>query len=450
MNIPNATLDLTPKQKRELLKKLLDSRLPKTSHPDPAGRGTGPVPEPEVPLEFQSFDRGPEVATLKLRDQQFGQIGVSNPWFRSHKGPAGATIQIGRELVNYSSYNYLGLSGDADVSQAAVEAIQRYGTSVSASRMAAGEIPLHAELERALADLVGAEDAVVFTAGYLTSASTIGHLFNSQDLILHDALIHNSGHTGAVLSGARRVAFPHNDVDAAAKVLRQERGRCRRVLLLLEGVYSMDGDICDLPRFLELKKKYKAVLMVDEAHSLGVLGQTGRGLSEHFGIASREVDLWMGTLSKSLASCGGFIAGSRELAACVRYTVPGFVYSAGMSPANTAAALAALRKMLAEPERVQRLRERSQLFRDLVRAKGFNTGLSHDSPVIPLIVGDTVRCLRFSQALFERGINVQGIHFPAVEENAARLRFFLSCTHTEAQIRWTADVLAQEWARIEK
>jgi 7-keto-8-aminopelargonate synthetase-like enzyme len=410
MNIPTETLELTPQQKRALLKKLLDSRPAKTANPEPAGS----VPGPEVPLEFQSFDRGPEIATLDKFSQLFGQVGVANPWFRCHEGSAGATIQIGRELVNYSSYNYLGLSGDPDVNQAAVDAILRYGTSVSASRLAAGEIPLHAELERALADLVGAEDAVVFTAGYLTCASTIGHLFNSQDLILHDALIHNSGHTGAVLSGARRVAFPHNDVDAAAKVLRHERGRCRRVLLLLEGVYSMDGDIPDLPRFLELKKKYRAVLMVDEAHSLGVLGRTGRGVGDHFGVARREVDLWMGTLSKSLASCGGFIAGSRELVACVRYTVPGFVYSAGMSPANTAAALAALRKMLAEPERVQRLRERSRLFRDLVRAKGFDTGLSHDSPVIPLIVGDTARCLRFAQALFERGINVQAIHFPVV------------------------------------
>jgi 7-keto-8-aminopelargonate synthetase-like enzyme len=279
-------------------------------------------------------------------------------------------------------------------------------------------------------------------------ASTVGHLLKQPDLILHDSLIHSCTLSGAALSGARRMAFSHNDAAHAEELLREQRECFRRVLIVLEGVYSMDGDIPDLARFIALKKKYGAMLMVDEAHSIGVLGPTGRGLGEYAGTDSRDVDLWMGTLSKAFASCGGYIAGDSELVEYMRYHVPAFVYSAGITPANAAAAGEAIRVMLQEPWRVNDLQHRSRFFLEAVRSRGFDTGTSQDSPVIPVIVGDSRRCLRLSQALFDRGINAGGIIFPAVEERAARLRFFVTCLHTEDQLLKTADVLAEEWARM--
>jgi 7-keto-8-aminopelargonate synthetase-like enzyme len=197
----------------------------------------------------------------------------------------------------------------------------------------------------------------------------------------------------------------------------------RRVLIAIEGVYSMDGDSPDLPRFVELKKKHRSLMLVDEAHSLGTMGATGRGVGERWGTARTDVDLWMGTLSKSLASCGGYIAGSAQLIEYLAYTAPGFVYSVGLSPPNAAAALAALTALRAEPQRVARLGELSALFLRLARERGLDTGLASGSPVIPVIVGNSVKSLRLARALFERGINAQPILHPAVPERSARLRF---------------------------
>lgn len=219
-------------------------------------------------------------------------------------------------------------------------------------------------------------------------------------------------------------------------------------MIAIEGVYSMDGDIADVPRFVEVKKRHKAMLYIDEAHSIGVLGAHGRGVGEHFGIPAADVDIWMGTVSKALGSCGGYIAGSRELVEYLKYTAPGFVFSGGISPSNAGAALAAFELLEAEPERLTRLRERSDLFLQLARDRGLNTGLSQGTPVIPVIVGNSVDCLRLSQALFARGINVQPILHPAVEEKAVRLRFFITSDHTEKQIRDTVAAVADELEKI--
>ncbi len=213
----------------------------------------------------------------------------------------------------------------------------------------------------------GAEDAVVYVGGHSTNESTIGHLFGPGDLILHDALSHNSILQGSILSGARRRPFAHNDWQAADEILTRCRHEYRRILLVIEGVYSMDGDIPDLPRFIDVKRRHRVLLMIDEAHSMGVLGATGRGIGEHFGINRADVDIWMGTLSKSFGSCGGYIAGTKALVEYLKYTSPGFVYSVGLSPPNAAAALASIRLLEAEPERVARLRHRSRLFLELAR-----------------------------------------------------------------------------------
>ncbi|MEX0711675.1 MAG: aminotransferase class I/II-fold pyridoxal phosphate-dependent enzyme, partial [Pirellulales bacterium] len=253
---------------------------------------------------------------------------------------------------------------------------------------------------------------------------------------------------GCILSGARRRPFPHNDWRAVDQLLTDLRGDYRRVLIAIEGTYSMDGDIPDLPRFIEVKKRHKAFLMVDEAHSAGVLGAHGRGIGEYWDVNPADVDLWMGTLSKSFGSCGGYIAGCKPVVEYLKYTAPGFVYSVGISPSNAAASLAAIRLLEAEPERVARLHKRAALFLSLAKKRRLNTGLSKDSPVVPIILGDSLHCLQLSGALNRRGINVQPIVHPAVEEQAARLRFFITSSHSEEQIRYTVDVLAEELARI--
>lgn len=398
----------------------------------------------DVPEAFTRFDRHPGYEKMLVPKAAANRLGLTNPFFRSHDASAGATTLIGgREYINFSSYNYLGLSGHPAVNKAAIDAIERYGTSASASRLVAGERPVQRELELALAELYEVEDCVVFVSGHATNVSTIGYLFGPKDLVVHDSLIHNSVLEGIRLSGAARRAFPHNDSQALDSLLAEVRGQFERVLIVVEGLYSMDGDIPDLPALIDIKRRHQAFLMVDEAHSLGVLGATGRGIREHCGAAGKDVDIWMGTLSKALASCGGYIAGERALVEHLKYAAPGFVYSVGMSPPLAAASLAALKLMLQEPERVSRLRERAGVFLAMAKQAGIDTGYSQGYAVVPVILGSSLKAARLSNLLFERNINVQPIIHPAVEEKAARLRFFLSAEHSAAQIEMTTQILAQ-------
>lgn len=390
----------------------------------------------QIPDKFCRFDKFPGYEKVAIPQAAARALGIENPYFKSHEGIADATTLIGgKTYINFSSYNYLGLCGDLRVSQAAKDAIDRYGTSASASRLVAGERPIQRELEEAIADLYEVDDCVVFVSGHATNVTTIGTLFGPKDLIVHDSLSHNSVIEGIKLSGATRRAFTHNDPQALEQVLSEIRGNYERVLILIEGLYSMDGDIPELPKFIEIKTRYKAFLMVDEAHSLGVLGQTGRGLREHFNIPGKAVDIWMGTLSKSFASCGGYIAGEKALVEHLKYAAPGFVYSVGIAPAMAAASIEAIRVMLAEPERITGLRERANYFLEQAKAKGFDTGVSQGYAIVPVIIGSSLKATKLSQRLFEQCINVQPIIHPAVEEKAARLRFFVSCTHTTEQIQ---------------
>jgi 8-amino-7-oxononanoate synthase len=307
-----------------------------------------------------------------------------------------------------------------------------------------GERAVHRELEAALAAAYGVEDCVAFVSGHATNVSTLGYLLGPRDLVLHDALIHNSALQGMQLSGAQRRAFPHNDWRALDEMLRRERRAFERVVVMIEGIYSMDGDFPDLPRFVEVKRRHRVWLMVDEAHSFGVMGPRGLGVREHFGLPGSDVDIWMGTLSKSLAGCGGFIAGERALVENLRFFAPGFLYSVGMSPPLAAASHAALEKMLAEPERVRLLQARGEQFLRLAREAGVDTGTSSGHAVIPAITGSSLKAARLPAALYKRGINVQPILYPAVPEKSARLRFFVSSLHSEEQIRGAVAALAQE------
>lgn len=396
-----------------------------------------------VPEAFYRFDQHPGYRQLQIMNEGAARMGVRSPFFKMHEGTAGAETQIGGQpYINYASYNYLGMSGDPVVQAAAQEAMARYGTSVSASRLVSGERPIHRELERALADLYEVDDAIAFVSGHATNVSTIGYLFGPRDLILHDELIHNSVLQGAQLSGAHRRSFPHNDWAALDAILQEQRQDFERVVIVLEGIYSMDGDYPDLPRFVEIKRRHKVFLMVDEAHSLGVMGERGYGIREHFGLAGKDVDIWMGTLSKTLAGCGGYIAGETALIEHLKFLAPGFLYSVGIPPSVAAASLAALQRMQALPERVAVLQARGRYFLEAAQAAGIDTGSSTGYAVIPAITASSLKAARLSATLFEQGINVQPILYPAVPEQSARLRFFVSCLHTEEQLRQTVTALS--------
>ncbi len=440
---------LTAALKEKLIQQGLERRLRQAGTPAApvrALREQGPAAD--IPEAFTRFDLHPGYQQLRIISDGAARVGIASPFFKNHEGIAGGRTCIGgREFLNFSSYNYLGLSGHPAVSQAAKDAIDRYGTSVSASRAVSGERPLHRELEAAIARAYGVEDAVAFVSGHATNVTTIGYLFGPRDLVLHDELIHNSTLQGIQLAGARRLPFPHNDFAALDGLLAQQRREFERVLIVVEGIYSMDGDYPDLIRLIDIKRRHKTFLMVDEAHSFGVMGATGLGLREHFGVDGNAVDIWMGTLSKTLSGCGGYIAGTHALVEHLKFLAPGFLYSVGMPPPVAAASLAALQRMQAEPERVATLQARGALFLDLARAAGIDTGSSAGISVIPALVGGSMRAAKLSEALFTRGVNVQPILYPAVPEKMARLRFFMCSQHSEDDIRYAVSTLAAELDR---
>ena len=337
-----SSIDMSNNQKpgitAQIKDKLIQQAFERRLRQNDRRRNDQPPPRPsrrvdDVPEQHYRFHLHPGYQQIRIINDGAARIGIDNPFFKIHEATAGATTRInGQEYINYASYNYLGFSGHPEVNAAAKNAIDCYGTSVSASRLVSGERPIHRQLEQALAQVYDVEEAIVFVSGHATNVTAIGHLFGARDLILHDELIHNSVLQGISLSGARRVSFDHNDFAALDTMLGELRSHFERVLIVLEGIYSMDGDYPELPRFVEIKHKHKVFLMVDEAHSLGVMGKTGSGIREHFGIQGKDVDIWMGTLSKTLAGCGGYIAGETALVEHLKFLAPGFLYSVGMSP----------------------------------------------------------------------------------------------------------------------
>ncbi|WP_095407263.1 aminotransferase class I/II-fold pyridoxal phosphate-dependent enzyme [Mongoliimonas terrestris] len=423
------------------LRQASQNRRPRAAQAAPAA-----APARKPAFDFSTLD---DYKQLRIQRAAAEMMGIENPFFRAHDGLANGTSRIdGAPYINFASYNYLGLNGHPAVVDAAKAAIDRYGTSVSASRVVAGERPIHGELERALAAVHGTEAAVTFVSGHATNVTTIGTLMGPKDLILFDALIHNSVAEGARLSGAARMTFPHNDFAHVDDVLTKVRHQYDRVLIVVEGLYSMDGDHPDLPKFVDVKSRHDAWLMVDEAHSLGVLGVTGRGIHEMQGVDPGSVEIWMGTLSKTLSGCGGYVAGSAALTEYLKVKAPGFVYSVGLAPALAAAALASLQVMQAEPERVTALHANGRRFVEKARAAGLDTGLSLGYAVVPVIVGDSAQAAVLADRVFKRGLNALPIIYPAVPEKAARLRFFITSIHTAAEIDEAVAITAAELKEI--
>ncbi len=348
-------------------------------------------------------------------------------WFGDHK------------MIMIGSNNYLGLTMHPRVREAAIEAVRTYGTSCSGSRFLNGTLELHLELERELAEWVGKEAALVFSTGYQTNVGTISALIQRDDYVITDKEDHASIIDGCKLSYGTMKRFIHNDMVSLERVLASLPEKGGR-LVVVDGVFSMGGDIAPLPELVRLCKTYGARLMVDDAHSIGVLGG-GRGTAAHFGLTD-EVDLIMGTFSKSFASLGGFIAGDAEVIEYIQHTARSFIFSASIPPANAAAALAALRVMKEEPERIAKVNENGAYMRRRYRELGFNIGHS-ETPIIPIIIGDDNKTLMAWKMLFERGIYTNPVLPPAVPPKLSLLRTSYIATHTREQLDRVLEIMAE-------
>ena len=319
--------------------------------------------ERAVQYRQQKFADLAVARSIRQHEKIGSMLGIESPFFRVQEGRDGVMTQVeGKQILNFAWCDYLGLSKHPALTEASKAAIDEFGTCVSASRMVAGELTMHRQLESEVAEFLGVEDAIAFVSGHAANVSTIGTIMGEGDLVIQDEFVHNSAVVGMRLSGCDTRMFRHNNIDQLENILRETRAQYKKILIVIDGLYSTEGDTPDLARICALKEQFGAWLMVDDAHGIGVLGKNGRGIAEHCNVDARRVDIWMGTLSKALASCGGYIAGSKEVIEVLRYGAPGFVFSVGLTPPNTAAALASVRTLRAEPDRVARLHANGRLF----------------------------------------------------------------------------------------
>jgi 8-amino-7-oxononanoate synthase len=391
-----------------------------------------------------SFSSLPVYREIKAVRALSIEAGLGYPFYRTHEARAGTTTVIdGRKLINFANYDYLGLNGHPEVSEAHASAARRYGTSVSGSRLTSGERQIHGDLEAMLASVYDAEAGVVLVSGHATAISVIETLLGPKDLLIHDALVHNCVIMAAQVAKCPRRSFKHNDLDDLEAYLAASRHLFDKVLIVTEGLFSMDGDGPDLSKIVQIKERFGAWLMVDEAHALGVLGQTGRGIAEHCGVDPRRVDIWFGTLSKSLVSCGGYVCGSQALIDILKARAPGLVYSVGMPAPVAAASLKALELMLREPWRIETLQANGRYFVSEARKRGFDTGTSWGCGVSPVITGDDATTYVTANRLEEAGVYAFPVVSPGVPEGEGRLRFFISTDHTHAQMDFALDQLGR-------
>lgn len=389
------------------------------------------------------FSRTFQRAAQGLSAEDIAQSGARDAFFAPVDALAADVQAKGGAFLSFGHYDYLGVSGHPAVIEAGVAALRQFGAGAGASRLVGGERLAHRALEQAMAGFLGAEATLMMISGYLANLSLIPHLLTAQDLLIIDSLAHNSIASTARTGGYDCRTFAHNDCDALERILEAERGNYRQVLIVTEGLFSMDGDIPDLPRLLAMKERHDAWLMLDEAHSYGVLGATGRGITEHFGIDPRRIDISVGTLSKSFGASGGFIAAAAHVIEWLRYTLPGFVFSVGLSPATVATVRAALELLVAEPERLARLRETSAYFLRRARDAGLNTGPAIGIAVVPVLFDSTAQTMRMAKRLRDAGIYAPPVAQVGVPVDSPRIRFFLTANHTRADIDRVIGLLAQ-------
>lgn len=352
----------------------------------------------------------------------------------------GGWVEVkGRRMLMMASYSYLNLLQHPRINAAAQAAIARYGTGTHGVRVLAGSLPLHQELEQTIARFKGTAEAIVYSSGYVTNLTTVSTLVGREDIVISDKLNHASIVDGCLLSGARFLRFNHNDMAGLEQRLQQAGDAAK--LVVADAVFSMDGDIINLPEVVRLCDAYGALLMIDEAHSLGVLGETGRGIEEHFGMPG-AIPVKMGTLSKTIPSIGGYVAGDAELITYLKHTARAFVFSAALPPAQAAAARAAFEVIADEPERVAQLRRNVAFFLDGLHAQGFNT-LHSETPIVPVICGSDERAYRMTRLCQAEGVFVLPVVSPAVPVGLARLRVNVTAAHTEADLTFALEVLAR-------
>ena len=344
----------------------------------------------------------------------------------------------GHSMLMLSSYDYLGLIGDPRIDRAAIEAIKKYGTGTGGARLLTGTTEQHQRMEEDLAAFRGTEAAITFSSGYAANVAVIGALLGPADRVIMDTLCHRSLTDACRFAGVQLQRFQHNDPESLQQEI--EKGpTANRTLIITDGVFSMDGDICLLPEIIEIKKKFGCFLLVDDSHATGVLGTHGRGVDEHFGIEASEVDIWTGSLAKAIPSTGGFVAGSQELAIFLQHASSPYIFSAALSPASVAAVREGLSILALEPERVAKLEQNANFLRSGLRDLGYDTGLS-ETAVIPVVLGDEVTTALFARRLRDYGILAAPVLFPAVAQGSARLRLCVTAAHRRAHLEFALDV----------
>jgi len=362
-------------------------------------------------------------------------------WPRLLAGPQLPVARYdGREVINLCSNNYLGLANHPALKAAALEAIATYGVGSGAVRTIAGNMAIHEQLEAELAAFKHTEAALLYQSGFTANAGTVAALLGKEDVVVSDELNHASLIDGCRLSGAEKKIFPHKDVAAARRLLAESRS-ARRVLLITDGVFSMDGDIAPLPALVEAAEEFGAIMMVDDAHASGVVGLHGRGTVDHFGVHGR-VHIQVGTLSKAFAGLGGYVAGSRALIDYLMHRARPLLFSTSHPPSVAASALAGVRLVQQHPELITRLWENTRFFKEGLRRLGFDIGMS-ETPITPVIVGDEARAMDLSDRLFEEGVFALGLAFPTVPRGRARVRTIVTAAHTTEHLERALEAFAR-------
>jgi len=345
----------------------------------------------------------------------------------------------GREVINLSSNNYLGLTTHPKLRRCAIEGIESYGVGSGAVRTIAGTMTLHLALEEKIAQFKQVEASVVFQSGFTANAGTVQAILSKEDIIISDELNHASIIDGCRLSRAEIKVFPHKDMHACEKILKEIDDRKCNKLLITDGVFSMEGDIAPLPELVELAERYGCIMMIDDAHASGVLGRNGRGTVDHFGLHGR-VDIQVGTLSKAIGALGGYVCSTRDTIEFLYHRARPFLFSTSHPPSVAATCLAAFEVLDREPQLVEKLWANTRLFKEGLKKLGFNTGVS-ETPITPVIVGDAALAHEFSRQLFQEGVFAQGIGFPTVAEGKARIRTIVTATHTQEELSRALGIL---------
>jgi len=391
-----------------------------------------------IPLEEKINALNQRIKKMKDEKRYF--------YLKSIDGASGAKVTIdGREMTMFASYNYLGLITHPKIKKVAIDAIEKYGTGAAGVRLLAGTTKVHEKLEATIARFKGAEDAVTYSSGYVTNLAAITTLCQRGDLVVIDKLDHASIIDGCLLSGAHHKSFLHNNMESLERILAISKDYINK-LIIVDAVYSMDGDVANLPEISRLAKKYNAKLMVDEAHSIGVLGKTGHGIEEHFSLKG-VVDIHMGTLSKTIPSIGGYIAGDKDLINYLKHNSRPFIFSASLPPVAAATAMACLEVIEDEPERIANLQKNIKQFKDGLNFMGYNT-MNSTTSIVPILIGEEENTLKLCKMVNDEGIFICPILFPAIPKGTNRLRAHVLATHTSENINKTLDIFKKAGEKL--